>query len=384
MRRWVFVLCVLLAALSGSSLAAAASPYPAYLVRQGDSLWAIGEAFGVSVARLMELNGLSSSTIFPGQRLLLPLPPATYSVRPGDSLYLIGQRFDTGAAELMKANNLTSDEIYPGQVLTLPNKWRYTVRPDESLHILAGRFNTTVANLKKWNNRDSDLLYAGETLIVPSPEQGLPQPPPQAWGPLSPGVKLYHVVPGDTLWGLATTFNTTVTAITGTNHLRLDLLLPGQPLFVPAGKNTPVTGITVPAVPRQPGYGTWLDWEFVNWLFNPGSTAVLQDLATGRQFRVYRIGGANHADVEPLTAGDAAVMLEVFGGRWSWERRPVLLLCEGQVIAGSLAGQPHGFDTLPNNGVQGMFDLHFLNSRTHNTSAIDPYHQASVRRAAGY
>ena len=383
MSRWLFALCVLLAALWGNS-PTAASTYPVWVVRQGDSLWAIGEAFGVSVARLMETNGLNSSTIFPGQRLLLPLPPAAYTVRPGDSLYLIGRRFDTTVEQLMKANHLTSDRIYAGQVLTLPDKWWYTVRPNESLYILAGRFNTTVANLKKWNNRDSDMLYSGETLMVPSPEQGLPQPPPQAWGPLPPGVKLYRVVPGDTLWGLANTHQTTTEAIAGTNRLRLDLLLPGQPLFIPAGRNTPVTGITVPSVPRKPGYGAWLDWEFVNWLFNPGSTAVLQDLLTGRQFRVYRIGGANHADVEPLSPRDTAVMLEVFGGRWSWERRPVLLLYEGQVIAGSLAGQPHGFDTLPDNGVEGMFDLHFLNSRTHNTNEIDPYHQASVQRAAGY
>ncbi|MBC7106700.1 MAG: LysM peptidoglycan-binding domain-containing protein [Firmicutes bacterium] len=376
-------LWVLLVAL-GAGSPAAASSHPAYVVRPGDSLWAVGRDFGVQVAQLMELNGLTSPTIYPGQRLLLPLPPAVYRVKPGDSLYLIGRRFDTGVEELVRANNLSSDLIYPGQRLTVPEKWSYTVRAGDSLYILANRFHTTVADLRRWNDRESDVLYAGETLIVPSPEGGLARPPVQAWGPLPPGVQLYHVAPGDTLWGLAAAFNTTVEAIKATNHLQLELLLPGQPLFVPAGSAAPVPGITVPAVPRKPGHGAWLDWEFVNWLFNPGSTATLRDLATGRQFRVYRIGGANHADVEPLDAADTAAMREVFGGGWSWERRPVLLLYGDQVIAGSLAGQPHGFDTLPANGVEGMLDLHFLNSRTHNTGEIDPYHQESVRRAAGY
>lgn len=47
-----------------------------YVVKKGDTLWAIARAVGVSVGSLMEANGLKSAVIYPGQRLVSPLSPA--------------------------------------------------------------------------------------------------------------------------------------------------------------------------------------------------------------------------------------------------------------------------------------------------------------------
>ncbi|MBE3518711.1 MAG: peptidoglycan-binding protein [Firmicutes bacterium] len=46
-----------------------------YVVRKGDTLWAISRAMGTSVGSLMEANGLASAVIYPGQRLVSPLGP---------------------------------------------------------------------------------------------------------------------------------------------------------------------------------------------------------------------------------------------------------------------------------------------------------------------
>lgn len=43
-----------------------------YRVRQGDSLWTIARRTGVSVARLREANGMSSSKLSVGQRIVIP------------------------------------------------------------------------------------------------------------------------------------------------------------------------------------------------------------------------------------------------------------------------------------------------------------------------
>lgn len=43
-----------------------------YRVRKGDSLWAIARRHSVTVARLKSVNGLRSSTVKPGQTLLIP------------------------------------------------------------------------------------------------------------------------------------------------------------------------------------------------------------------------------------------------------------------------------------------------------------------------
>lgn len=44
-----------------------------YRVRRGDSLWRISRRFGVPITRIKRYNGLRSSLIRPGQRLLIPL-----------------------------------------------------------------------------------------------------------------------------------------------------------------------------------------------------------------------------------------------------------------------------------------------------------------------
>jgi len=43
-----------------------------YKVRQGDSLWTIARRHGVSVARIKEANGMSSSKLSIGQRIVIP------------------------------------------------------------------------------------------------------------------------------------------------------------------------------------------------------------------------------------------------------------------------------------------------------------------------
>lgn len=43
-----------------------------------------------------------------------------YTVQPGDSIFLIGQRFNVNQQDIINYNGLTSTLIYPGQVLVVP------------------------------------------------------------------------------------------------------------------------------------------------------------------------------------------------------------------------------------------------------------------------
>jgi hypothetical protein len=45
-----------------------------YVVMPGDTLIGIGEKYGVTFQEIMAANGLSSWTIYPGQKLLIPAP----------------------------------------------------------------------------------------------------------------------------------------------------------------------------------------------------------------------------------------------------------------------------------------------------------------------
>ena len=119
-----------------------------------------------------------------------------------------------------------------------------------------------------------------------------------------------------------------------------------------------------------------------------------------------RTYGRNHADCETLTAEDTKIMKQIWGSQWNWNRRPVIIITGEKRIAASMAGMPHAgldskpanvtvsgrstgygrgvnLDTIKGNNMDGHFDVHFLNSRTHGTNKVNASHQNAVKQAAG-
>ena len=45
-------------------------------------------------------------------------------------------------------------------------------------------------------------------------------------------------------------------------------------------------------------------------------------------------------------------------------------------------GRGANLDKIKNNGMSGVVDVHFLNSRTHGTNKVDAKHQKAVKEAA--
>ncbi|MEW6243457.1 MAG: hypothetical protein AB1497_04170 [Bacillota bacterium] len=129
-------------------------------------------------------------------------------------------------------------------------------------------------------------------------------------------------------------------------------------------------------------FGEPVSWRDALRLFTKKSVAQVVDLQTGKRFSVRRYGGSYHADVEPVTAPDAAVLFEIYGG-WSWRRRPILLLIDGRRIAASMNGMPHGDQDIMKNDFPGHFCIHFDGSTTHGSRLHDIAHQAMVDKAAG-
>lgn len=151
-----------------------------YTVQSGDSLWSIARKFNTTVSTLQQLNNLTANTIYVGQVLKVPGSSnndennqtyTEYVVRSGDSLYKIANAYQTTVDELMRINNLKSSILNIGQVLKVPtantsNGTTYTVKAGDSLWNIAQRYNTTVAELRRKNNLSSDNLSIGQTLII--------------------------------------------------------------------------------------------------------------------------------------------------------------------------------------------------------------------------
>lgn len=150
-----------------------------------------------------------------------------------------------------------------------------------------------------------------------------------------------------------------------------------------------------------------LDWfDEVQYIWDRGINATVTDVDTGKSFQVKRTYGTNHADVEPLTKKDAQIIKDIWGG-WTWERRAVVVTVGDMNLAGSMTAVPHAgvesasanavvnnrsegygrgvnLDAVKGNGVSGVMDIHFLNSRTHSSNQEQKSHQDMVKKAGAY
>lgn len=94
----------------------------------------------------------------------------------------------------------------------------YTVVPGDTLYAIARKYNTSVDAIKSLNNLSSNIINIGQTLKIPN----------NATNYLT-----YTVKKGDTLYGIARSYETTVNAIKSLNNLSSDILSIGQALKIP-------------------------------------------------------------------------------------------------------------------------------------------------------
>ena len=199
-----------------------------YTVQPGDTLYGIARKFNLTVEELKRINNLTSNILTIGQVLKVAedmnMPTRTYTVQPGDTLYGIARKFNITVEELKRINNLTSNILTIGQILQIPASstdtgiLTYTVVPGDTLYGIARKFNTTVDQIKQFNNLTSNILTIGQVLQIPTSS--------------NMETRTYTVQPGDTLYGIAKSFNTTVDRIKQLNNLTSNTLSIGQVLRV--------------------------------------------------------------------------------------------------------------------------------------------------------
>ncbi len=96
-------------------------------VRRGETLFSIARRYGTTIKKLKRLNGMRSSKLRIGRRLLVSRrifraeeeAPGEYRVKKGDTFDRIAREFHLDAEKLMDINEMDSSDLRPGQIIKL-------------------------------------------------------------------------------------------------------------------------------------------------------------------------------------------------------------------------------------------------------------------------
>ncbi|MFC0271725.1 LysM peptidoglycan-binding domain-containing protein [Metabacillus herbersteinensis] len=132
-----------------------------YEIKKGETLYSLAKESNLTVSQLMQLNNLTSTTIYAGENLMIP---NTITIKKGDTLYSLAKKYDTTVSQLKHINQLNSTIIYAGKKLIIPTT--VIVKKGDTLYRIAKNYGLTVPELKEINGLESTIIFAGQKLIV--------------------------------------------------------------------------------------------------------------------------------------------------------------------------------------------------------------------------
>ena len=245
-----------------------------FRVKTGDNLWDLARKHKTSIRRLARWNRLNSKSVLRvNRRLKIYVPTwrvfrevarnSSYSstrlialrirVPKGGALSVIAEKYKTSVRKLMRWNKLSSPHaIRAGQRLVvgyrkasnsnLPREASVIRVPrNTTLSHLAIRYKTSARKLMTWNGlTNSRQLRTGMRLYVKAPEKIKRKQQKRIIAKknsrrlIKVRHKIIRVRNGDTLWGIARIYRTTVKALVALNELKSESHLRlNQKLIVP-------------------------------------------------------------------------------------------------------------------------------------------------------
>ena len=168
----------------------------------------------------------TSSPVGPTPVPQIVTTPFTYTVQPGDTLYGLARRYSTTVQAIMQINGMMNYYLRAGQLIWIPASGSpsagpivHIVQPGETLFSIAQQYQTTVWAIMVANQLSSTAVWAYRALFIPSVTQ--------------PGPIIHIVMPGETLYTIATRYGTTVPLIMLANDLKAYELYVYQLLLIP-------------------------------------------------------------------------------------------------------------------------------------------------------
>jgi len=220
---------------------------------------------------------LPSGTADKYQTAMAAIPPDMrtlwryHQVEAGETLTTVAHKYHASPSSITEANHLTSDDLVVGSKLIIPlasgrsdsegvayskHPTHYKVRKGDTLDSIADDFDVPVEKLRKWNKLKGTQVPAGRTLVIYKPVSGetsevaseeKSEPKAQAASHTTAGshsgakksssksaatAKYHKVKKGETLSGIASSYDTTVAALRRDNGKTAANLRPGDVLVI--------------------------------------------------------------------------------------------------------------------------------------------------------
>lgn len=133
--------------------------YVEYTVQKGDSLYSIAKMFNTNVSELIDINMLTSNTIFPNQVLLVPKKTSadqnfdldTYYTEENDTIELIANKTNVDPVLLGLYNDFGKLKLVPNQQMSIPKNKIYTVRNNDTVDSILKNTNRTAEQILRAN-----------------------------------------------------------------------------------------------------------------------------------------------------------------------------------------------------------------------------------------
>ena len=206
----------------------------------------------IALASLVIVIGIASLAMVQDGTSILPgQDDATATSTPVISVVTSEGSGSGGSSDSTKHTNTPESSMgeqtaTPPSVLSCetPEGWMpIIVMPDQTLEEIAAMYNTSPEMLQEGHCLESNSLQAGSILFVPMSAQtsqsSVTCGPPAGW-------VIYYVQPGDTLYGIATMFGTSVNQLVNANCLNSTYVYSGQRLYVPPYYVYPIQPIVQP------------------------------------------------------------------------------------------------------------------------------------------
>ncbi len=130
--------------------------YQIYQVGLNESLESIANKIGIDLSELRRLNGISDNAIVKvGSYIIIPTNQGKtnnykkYIVKPGDSIYAIARDNNVDYMTLLTFNGLNkNDFIYPNQEILIPTSRTYITKENDTVKDVMDKFNLDMDRLQ--------------------------------------------------------------------------------------------------------------------------------------------------------------------------------------------------------------------------------------------